>query len=72
VLTVPIGVASEPQRTKGGLRVIMVCDRSDEQSKLPSRARIRRILQGRHLEERARRHLRDLRQAGLIEFRTFR
>ncbi len=67
-----IGVASDPQRVEGGLRVIMVCDRSAPTSNLPSRARIRRILQGRHLEARARRHLRDLRQAAVIEFRTFR
>jgi len=72
VVSLPIGVASEPQRSKGGLRVIMVCDRSEEKSKLPTRAQIRRILQGRQLEERARRHLRDLRQAALIEFRTSR
>lgn len=72
VLSLPIGVASEPQRTKGGLRVIMVCDRSEAKSQLPTRARVRRILQARQLEARARRHLRDLRQAALIEFRTFR
>jgi peptidyl-prolyl cis-trans isomerase SurA len=72
VLSLPVGVASEPQRTKAGFRVIMVCDRSEQKSTLPTRARIRRILQARQLEARARRHLRDLRQAALVEFRTFR
>ncbi|HSR54765.1 MAG TPA: peptidylprolyl isomerase [Alphaproteobacteria bacterium] len=72
VSTIPVGKASEPFRVEEGLRVIMVCDRSEKTSKLPSRARVRRIVQGRHLERRAQRHLRDLRQSGIIEIRTLR
>ncbi len=69
VTSLPIGVASEPERVAQGLRVIMVCNRTSEVSKLPDRNRIRRILQTRRLEARARRHLRDLRQSAFIEVR---
>lgn len=72
VSTIHVGTASPPLRVEGGLRVIMVCDRSAPTSRIPNRARIRRILQGRHLEARARRHLRDLRQSAIIEYRTAR
>lgn len=70
VTTIPIGVASDPERVSQGLRVIMVCDRTAKESKLPSRDRIRRILQVRHLEARARRYLRDLRQTAFIDIRA--
>lgn len=72
VSTIPIGVASEPQRVAEGLRVIMVCDRKAKESKLPDRNRIRRMLQIRHLETRARRYLRDLRQSAFIDIRALR
>ena len=70
VSTIPVGVASNPERVAEGLRVIMVCDRTAKESKLPDQNRIRRMLQVRHLETRARRYLRDLRQSAFIDIRA--
>ncbi|MEE8563668.1 MAG: peptidylprolyl isomerase [Alphaproteobacteria bacterium] len=72
VSTIPVGVASNPERVAQGLRIIMVCDRTAKASKLPDRNRIRRTLQARHLDTRARRHLRALRQSAFIEYRALR
>jgi len=72
VSTLSVGVASKPERVAEGYRVIMVCDRTAKVSKLPDRNRIRRRLQIRHLETRARRHLRDLRQSAFIDIRVLR
>ena len=72
VSTIPVGVASNPERVAQGLRIIMVCDRTAKTSKLPARNRIRRMLQVRHLDTRARRHLRDLRQSAFIDIRALR
>lgn len=72
VSTIPVGVASNPERVAQGLRIIMVCDRTAKTSKLPARDRIRRMLQVRHLDTRARRHLRDLRQSAFIDIRALR
>ncbi len=72
VSTIPVGVASNPERVAQGLRIIMVCDRTAKASKLPDRIRIRRMLLTRHLDTRARRHLRDLRQSAFIEYRALR
>ncbi|MDX1482988.1 MAG: peptidylprolyl isomerase [Alphaproteobacteria bacterium] len=70
VATIPIGVASDPQRVEGGLRVIMVCARTGKASGPPTRAQIRRMLQVRQLEVRARHYLRDLRQEAFIDIRS--
>lgn len=72
VTTIPIGRASGPQSVPGGLRLLMVCDRSTAESKLPGRNRIRRNLMVEELEIRARRYLRDLRQTAFIDVRSSR
>jgi peptidyl-prolyl cis-trans isomerase SurA len=72
VSSLPVGVASEPERVANGIRVIMVCDRTAKKSNLPDRNRIRRTLQVRQLETRARRYLRDLRQTAFIDVRALR
>lgn len=69
VTTIPIGKASAPHPVPGGLRLIMVCDRSMPKSKLPSRNRVRRRLLAEELQVRARRYLRDLRQTAFIDIR---
>jgi peptidyl-prolyl cis-trans isomerase SurA len=70
VVTLPIGTVSKPQRIAGGLRLIMVCERTAGKKTLPARSRVRRQLLSKRLEERARRHLRDLRQNAFIDIRT--
>ncbi len=70
VNTLPVGVASKPQRIAGGLRLIMVCDRAATKSTLPTRKRVRRRLMSQRLAEKARRHLRDLRQNAFIDIRA--
>jgi peptidyl-prolyl cis-trans isomerase SurA len=72
VSSIAVGRASNPERVAKGIRVIMVCDRTAKESKLPDRNRIRRMLQVRQLETRARRHLRDLRQSAFIDVRALR
>ncbi|MEE8560081.1 MAG: peptidyl-prolyl cis-trans isomerase, partial [Alphaproteobacteria bacterium] len=65
--------ASKPIATKGGLRVLMVCERKDPPSSLPSRAEIRGKLklqrQARRAQRLARRILRGLRHTAHIDKR---
>ncbi len=73
VLALGLERASKPIATKGGLRVLMVCERKDPPSSLPSRAEIRGKLklqrQARRAQRLARRILRGLRHTAHIDKR---
>jgi peptidyl-prolyl cis-trans isomerase SurA len=70
VLALKVGQASQPLPTEGGLRVLMVCERQDPPSHLPSREDISRMLIEQKLEMQARRLLRDLRQTAFVDIRA--
>ncbi|MEE8622521.1 MAG: peptidylprolyl isomerase, partial [Alphaproteobacteria bacterium] len=73
VLALGLERASKPIATKGGLRVLMVCERKDPPSSLPSRAETRRKLklqrQERRAQRLARRILRGLRHTAHVDKR---
>jgi peptidyl-prolyl cis-trans isomerase SurA len=64
-----VGRASKPMPTKGGLRILMVCDRKEAKSDIPSRDEIRRTLIRRQAERKARRYLRELHQTAFLDIR---
>ena len=66
----PIGRASRPVRTAGGVMVLMVCDRAEPKFELPSRAAVTDQLTNRRLELMSRRYLRDVRRAAVVDIRT--
>lgn len=63
-----VGQVSAPQRMAEGIRVVMVCSREGDDG-LPSRDEIANSLLSQRLEMMARRYLRDLRQAAVIDIR---
>ncbi len=62
-----VGQFSDPIRTPVGLHLLMVCDRRDSVSKLPSKDEIENRLHGEQLAMLSRRYLRDLRNSATIE-----
>lgn len=70
VLGLKVGEPSKPLPVQGGLRVLMVCERKDPPSNLPSRQDVARMLVEQKLEMQARRFLRDLRQTAFVDIRA--
>lgn len=70
VLDLKVGQPSKPLPTEGGVRVLMVCERKDPPSNLPSRQDVFRMLTEQKLELQARRLLRDLRQTAFVDIRA--
>jgi peptidyl-prolyl cis-trans isomerase SurA len=70
VLGLKVGEPSKPLPVEGGLRVLMVCERKDPPSNLPSRQDVARMLVEQKLELQARRFLRDLRQTAFVDIRA--
>jgi peptidyl-prolyl cis-trans isomerase SurA len=70
VLELKPGQASKPLPTEGGLQILMVCERKDPPSNLPSRQDVQRMLTEQKLELQARRLLRDLRQTAFVDIRA--
>lgn len=70
VLGLKPGEASRPLPTEGGLQILMVCERTDPPSNLPSRQDVQRMLTEQKLELQARRLLRDLRQTAFVDIRA--
>jgi len=64
-----VGRASNPLPAEGGLRILMVCDRKEVKSKIPSRDQIRRNLIRRQADRKARRYLRELHQTAFLDIR---
>jgi peptidyl-prolyl cis-trans isomerase SurA len=65
-----VGAVSPPLVTENSLRLLMVCDRRSPQISLPSEEEIRRRLTLQRVEVRARRYLRDLRDAAFLDIRA--
>ncbi len=70
VLDLKPGQASRPLPTEGGLQILMVCERKDPPSNLPSRLDVQRMLIEQKMELQARRFLRDLRQTAFVDIRA--
>lgn len=70
VADLEVGKPSEPLVDGGNLRLLMVCERKTPEIKLPSREEVRRRLTIQRIEIRARRYLRDLRDAAFLDIRT--
>jgi peptidyl-prolyl cis-trans isomerase SurA len=65
-----VGEASAPMRIDPGLLMLMVCVREDPPSNLPSREDISENLLRQRLDILARRYLRDLRRAAVVDVRV--
>lgn len=66
----PVGKASPPVRTGGGIAVFMVCDRKEAETGLPTREEIRSRMQEERVSVLARRYLRDLRASAIVDLRV--
>lgn len=64
------GKTSPPLQTPEGILIFMVCERTASATNLPSRAEIRERLTNEQVELLARRYLRDLRFAALVDLRV--
>lgn len=70
VASLPVGKASPPVRTGRGVVVLMVCNRKEPAGNLPSRQQIKQRLEVERVEILARRYLRDLRSAAIVDLRV--
>lgn len=71
VLNLKIGELSDPIRLEGGLLALMVCERDEPKNEnLPSRQEIAELLTRQRLDLAARRYLRDLRRAAVVDIRV--
>lgn len=70
LLALDIGQASPPQRVPGGVLTLMLCERQAPPSNLPNREQIRERLSRDQIDLLARRYLRDLRFAALVDMRV--
>ncbi len=65
-----IGVPSPPLAADDSVRILMVCDRQEPTLNLPSRDEVRQRLVIQRLEVRARRYMRELRDAAFLDIRA--
>ena len=70
VAQLKVGAVSPPLVNDTSLRLLMVCERRTPQVSLPSREEIRQQLTLQRVEVRARRYLRDLRDAAFLDIRA--
>jgi peptidyl-prolyl cis-trans isomerase SurA len=70
VTTLDVGEASQPVRMPDGLLLLMVCERSEPKSQLPSREQISNRLTRQRLEMLSRRYLRDVRSRAVVDIRV--
>ena len=64
-----VGEPSRPLATSDGVMVVMVCARDEPKTGLPSRDQVEQMLAQERLGMLARRHLRDLRLASIVDMR---
>ena len=64
-----VGAPTTPVKSEEGISILSVCNRTTPPSNIPSRADVKRRLQGEKLENLARKYLRDLRRDAFIEIR---
>lgn len=70
VRDLPVGKASAPRRDDGGVSVFMVCERKDAPSGMPTAAEVERQLRTERIDNAARRYMRDLRYAAVVDVRV--
>jgi peptidyl-prolyl cis-trans isomerase SurA len=64
-----VGEPSQPLATNDGVMVVMVCTRDEPKTGLPDRDQVEQMLAQERLGMLARRHLRDLRLASIVDMR---
>jgi peptidyl-prolyl cis-trans isomerase SurA len=64
-----IGRPSSPVRNENGLAVLMVCERTGQNTEQEQREQIERMITLQRLDVAAQRYLRDLRRAAFVEVR---
>lgn len=70
VKDLPVGQPTKPTRGAQGISVFMVCERKAAPSGLPTAAQIERQLRGERIDNAARRYMRDLRLAAVVDVRV--
>jgi peptidyl-prolyl cis-trans isomerase SurA len=66
----PVGQPSEPIPTPAGVAVMMVCERSEDTVALPDRIDIEEQILDMRLDMMARRYMRDIRNAAVVDLRV--
>jgi peptidyl-prolyl cis-trans isomerase SurA len=69
VLALKVGEASKPIPARGGIGVVMVCDRVDPPSPIPSRDQVFDQIMRQRMDQMSRRYLRDLRRNAYVDIR---
>jgi len=69
VMALKIGEPSKPLPTRGGIGVVMVCQRTDPPSALPTTEQVYDQIMRQRLDQLARRYLRDLRRSAYVDIR---
>jgi len=69
VMGLKVGETSKPVPARGGIGVIMVCERSDPSSAVPDNDQVYDQILHQRLDQVARRYLRDLRRSAYLEIR---
>ena len=64
-----VGEPSQPLATGDGVMLVMVCARDEPKTGLPNRDQVEQMLASERLGMLARRHLRDLRLASIVDMR---
>jgi peptidyl-prolyl cis-trans isomerase SurA len=69
VLALKVGEASKPLPARGGIGVIMVCQRTDPPSPVPNTDQVYDQIMRQRMDQMARRYLRDLRRSAYVDVR---
>jgi peptidyl-prolyl cis-trans isomerase SurA len=64
-----VGEPSKPAPTRGGIGVVMVCERTDPPSAVPDTDQVYDQILRQRLDQMARRYLRDLRRSAYVDIR---
>lgn len=70
VAPLKVGQPSKPVRFPTGVAILMVCERKDGPSNLPSRDEVAKILSNQRADMLSRRYLRDLRRTAFVDLRV--
>jgi peptidyl-prolyl cis-trans isomerase SurA len=69
ILDLKVGETSKPILARGGIGVIMVCQRIDPPSPVPSTDQVYDLIMHQRMDQIARRYLRDLRRSAYVDIR---
>jgi len=68
-MNLTVGETSKPLPARGGIGVIMVCERTDPPSPVPSTDQVYDQIMRQRMDQMARRYLRDLRRSAYVDIR---